>query len=153
MAKKKAKLQIYLFGASLGESIVLQLPNGGWAVIDCFASSPNNPQTNPAHKLLSAQGVSTLEFLCLTHPHEDHFMGMSRLIRDFQVKKFWGFGGLQPPDFDLLKTFFEVDAATDTNADSKEEGPRDIQHFRGDPGQGYFPSSGVSKNTYLSSVD
>jgi len=120
MAKKKAELQIYLFGASLGESIVLKLPNGAWAVIDCFASSPSNPQTNPAHKLLSAQRVSTLEFLCLTHPHVDHFMGMSRLILDFQVKKFWGFGGLQPPDFDLLKTFFTADAATDTNPDSKE---------------------------------
>ena len=112
--------EIYLFGASFGESMVLRLPDGGWAVIDSFASSPKDPRTNPAHRILSAQGVTHLEFLCLTHPHADHFMGMSRLVQDFDVEVFWGFGGLNPPDFDLLKTFFEADASTSGLPDSQE---------------------------------
>ncbi len=120
MATTRAEFQIYLFGASLGESIVLQLPDGAWAVIDCFSSSPSDPRTNPAHNLLSAQGVSGLEFLCLTHPHADHYMGMRCLVRDFRIKTFWGFGGLHPPDFDLLKTFFKAEAATSGLPDSKE---------------------------------
>jgi Metallo-beta-lactamase superfamily len=119
MVTSRARLEIYLFGASSGESIVLRLPGDGWAVIDCFASSPSDPRTNPAHELLSSQGVTALEFLCLTHPHADHFMGMSRLVRDFQVKAFWGFGGLHPPDFDLLKTFFSADASTSKLPDSQ----------------------------------
>ena len=88
-------------------------------MIDCFATSPGDPSTNPAHRLLSSEGVKTLEFLCLTHPHADHFMGMSRLVRDFKPKMFWGFGGLQPPDFDLLKTFFQADAATSGLPDAR----------------------------------
>jgi hypothetical protein len=116
----RVELEIYVLGASIGESIVLHLPDDSWAVMDCFASSPNDPGTNPAHRLLSSRGVRALEFLCLTHPHADHFMGMSRLVRDFQVKIFWGFGGLHPPDFDLLKTFFKADAATSGLPDSQE---------------------------------
>jgi beta-lactamase superfamily II metal-dependent hydrolase len=112
MAKKKADLHLYVFGASVGESIVIRLPDRSWAVIDCYATSPSDPLTSPAHRLLSSRGVETLEFLCLTHPHADHFMGMSRLVSDFTIKHFWGFGGLHPPDFDLLKTFFQADAAT-----------------------------------------
>ena len=120
MATTRVELHVHVFGSSLGESIVLQLPDGSWAVIDCFASSPNDTRTNPAHRLLSSRGVKALEFVCLTHPHADHFMGMSRLVRDFQVKTFWGFGGLHPPDFDLLKTFFKADAATSGLPDSQE---------------------------------
>ena len=41
---------------------------------------------------LNSKGVHSLEFLCLTHPHADHFMGMSCLIRDLQIKAFWAFG-------------------------------------------------------------
>ena len=58
--------------------------------------------------------------LLYTHPHEDHFMGMSRLVRDFDIEAFWGFGGLQPPDFALLKTYFEADAATSGLPDSRD---------------------------------
>jgi hypothetical protein len=120
MATTRVELHVHVFGAALGESIVLQLPDGSWAVIDCFASSPNDPRTNPAHRLLSSRGVRALEFLCLTHPHADHFMGMSRLVRDFHIKAFWGFGGLHPPDFDLLMTFFKADAATSGLPDTQE---------------------------------
>jgi hypothetical protein len=120
MARKKADLHLYLLGASVGESIVLRLPDRSWAVVDCFATSPDDPRTNPTHRLLTSQKVTRLEFLCLTHPHADHFMGMSRLVRDFEIRAFWGFGGLQPPDFDLLRTFLQADAATSGLPDARD---------------------------------
>jgi hypothetical protein len=119
MAKRRVELHIRVFGASSGESIVLQLPDRTWAVVDCFATSPNDTRTNPAYQFLVSQGVQSLEFLCLTHPHADHFMGMGRLIRDLQIKAFWAFGGLLPPDFELLRTFFEGDAQTSRLPDSR----------------------------------
>ena len=30
------QIEIYVFGASVGEGIVLHLPNGVWGVIDCL---------------------------------------------------------------------------------------------------------------------
>jgi len=114
------ELEMHVFGASLGESVVLRLPSGDWAVIDCFAGAPNDSSTNPVHRFLSSMAVKQLEFLCLTHPHEDHFMGMSRLVRDFDIKAFWGFGGLHPPDFELLKNYFKADAATSGLPDSRD---------------------------------
>ena len=134
MATKKAELHLYLFGASSGESIVIQLPDWSWAVIDCFSTSSKDVRTNLAYDLLKSRGVRELAFLCLTHPHADHFSGMSRLVRDFKIRKFWGFGGLQPPDFDLLKTFFQADAATSSNrldADARERSAEISELFDG----------------------
>ncbi len=157
MATKRAELHLYLFGASSGESIVIQLPDRSWAVIDCFATSSKDVRTNPAHDLLKSRGVRELAFLCLTHPHADHFTGMSRLVRDFQIRKFWGFGGLQPPDFDLLKSFFQADAATSSNrldADAREGAAEISELFDGILSQ--VPSTqAVSAKTliYPESVD
>jgi hypothetical protein len=88
------ELVIHAISSGIGESLVLQMPCGGWGVIDCYASSINNPKANPTLRFLQARKVDTLEFLCLTHPHEDHFRGMHDLIDNFSIKEFWRFGGL-----------------------------------------------------------
>jgi hypothetical protein len=83
------RLEIHVFGASQGESIALRLPNGGWGVIDCYASTLADSANNATYRFLVDRGVSELEFLCLTHPHYDHFRGMSRLLESFRVRCFW----------------------------------------------------------------
>jgi hypothetical protein len=110
MASNGAVLRIHLFGAARGESIALEFPDGKWGVVDAFAASPGDPTTNPVHGLLTAKQVDQLEFLRLTHPHEDHFRGMGQLLRDFSVKQFWTFCGLDPMDFRLLRTYFLAEA-------------------------------------------
>lgn len=85
----KAVLEMHVIGAGQGESIVLKLPDGSWGVVDCYASKLDEPAENKAYEFLSAQGVRELEFVCLTHPHEDHFRGMSRLLDEFHVRYFW----------------------------------------------------------------
>jgi hypothetical protein len=104
------ELEIYLFGAAKGETIVLHLPDGSWGVVDCYASSLDRPETNPAYRLLRDHGVRELAFLCLTHPHDDHFSGMSRLVKDFKIHAFWSILPLDPQDFNLLKTYFKAEA-------------------------------------------
>ena len=110
MTSETGLLRIYLYGATRGESIALELPNGKWGVVDCFASSLASPVTNPVYALLKAKNVDQIEFLCLTHPHADHFIGMSHLLRDFTVRQFWTFCGLDPTDFRLLRTYFQAEA-------------------------------------------
>lgn len=83
------RLEIHIFGAAKGESIVLRLPSGEWGVVDCYASSLKDSSTNSTLQFLLDRGVDELAFLCLTHPHDDHFHGMSQLLKRFSVRYFW----------------------------------------------------------------
>lgn len=83
------QLEVHIFGGGEGESIVLKLPNGHWGVVDCFASNLENPETNESLTFLRKRGVASLEFLCMTHPHKDHFRGMSQFLDAFEIKSFW----------------------------------------------------------------
>jgi ribonuclease BN (tRNA processing enzyme) len=83
------RLEVHVFGAGEGESIIVQTPGGEWGVVDCFASSLTDPTTNAAYQFLEGQGVEEIQFLCMTHPHRDHFRGMSQLLDRFKIRSFW----------------------------------------------------------------
>lgn len=104
------KLEIHVFGASKGESIVIKIPGGGWGVVDCFAGSSSKPESNPVLDFLNKKSVKELEFLCLTHPHDDHFKGMSHLLEAFKVNFFWRFGSLSPTHFFQLIEILQIDS-------------------------------------------
>jgi len=84
-------LTIGVFGPGKGEAIVLRLPDGRFAVVDgCREPRPGSPRRNPkgrgdpVRELLgqvekTGQEVS-LAFVCMTHPHDDHYAGLARLI-------------------------------------------------------------------------
>jgi len=105
-----ASLEIHVFGAGKGESIVLRCPGGEWGVVDCYTSLLNDSSSNPTLQFLKDRGVSTLEFLCLTHPHDDHFRGMSQLLEQLHVKHFWRFSGLAGRELQRLALSLKVDA-------------------------------------------
>ena len=105
------RLAIHVFGAGKGESIVLRLPDGRWGVVDCFAGSSADPATNPVLRFLESQKVTELEFLCLTHPHDDHFKGMSHLLEACSVRYFWLFNGLSGKHFLQLVQLLDVEVA------------------------------------------
>jgi beta-lactamase superfamily II metal-dependent hydrolase len=65
------ELSIHVINSGVGESIVVELPNGNWGVIDCYASNLADPSSNHTLNFLRKQEVTSLEFLCLTHPHLD----------------------------------------------------------------------------------
>jgi beta-lactamase superfamily II metal-dependent hydrolase len=82
-------LELHVIGGNKGEAVIIRLPDGGWGVVDCFAASLDDERANPVLQFLRKQIVGELEFLCLTHPHDDHFRGMSRLLQEFRVRCFW----------------------------------------------------------------
>jgi len=82
-------LELHIINAGIGESIIVHLPNDKWGVVDCYASLLDNPDTNPTLQFLLERQVKKLEFLCLTHPHADHYRGMSHLLKCFPIKYFW----------------------------------------------------------------
>jgi hypothetical protein len=110
MTTEATRLAVHVFGAGKGESIVLHLPDGKWGVVDCFAGSSADVGTNPVLQFLREQGVTELEFLCLTHPHDDHYKGMSHLLEAFPVRYFWPFVGLSGKHFLQLVEYLQIEA-------------------------------------------
>ena len=66
-------LEIHIAGNEIGESISLRLPDGKWGVVDVYVPVLATPSSSPMFRLLQARGVSTLEFLCMTHADSDHY--------------------------------------------------------------------------------
>jgi hypothetical protein len=84
-------LELHVFGTGQGESILVRLPDGKWGVVDYFGSRRGDPSSNPAQAYLGSRGVEELEFVCLTHPHDDHYRGMSQLLERFPPRHLWLF--------------------------------------------------------------
>jgi hypothetical protein len=101
-------LELHVLSAGYGESIILHLPDGKWGVVDCYATSVNDPDTNAAIRFLKERRVSELEFLCLTHPHDDHYRGMSQFFDCFaDIRYFWRFAGAT---YEGLRRLAKIDA-------------------------------------------
>ena len=130
MTTEPPLLTVHVLGAGKGESIVLRLPDGRWGVVDCYAGSVADPLTNPTLQFLSEQGATELEFLCLTHPHDDHFRGMSQLLETFPVRYFWHFNGLSGRDFFKLVEYLR-DEAEGTGLATEVESAREFGRIFG----------------------
>lgn len=74
-----------------GESIVFFLKADGKAVyaglVDCYEDA----EENVALTLLKNEKMDSFDFVCWTHPHADHTIGMDRIISEFCDNKtlFW----------------------------------------------------------------
>lgn len=108
-------LEVHVLGAGKGESIVIKLPNGVWGVVDCYASSASDPLSNPTISFLKSKGVEQLEFLCLTHPHDDHFFGMTTLLDQFKPKEFWRACCLSPEHVKILAKYYQIAGIAEGN--------------------------------------
>lgn len=75
-------LELYFFNVGHGDSIAIKFPNDEWGVIDCTLcdgqSEPN------VLRFLKRNNVKHLKFVCVTHPHIDHFLGMERIVEDYR---------------------------------------------------------------------
>lgn len=69
-------IAVHVFGGTMGESIVVEFPDGTCGVIDCHTQSGTNLEKNPVCCFLSQRRIKQLDFVCLTHPHDDHFSGL-----------------------------------------------------------------------------
>lgn len=90
-------LNLVVFGPGKGEAIVVVLPDGMVGVVDgCREPTRDSGKGlgDPVREFLSemehaaaVRGESfELGFVCLTHPHEDHFAGMGHLLRAYRGK-------------------------------------------------------------------
>lgn len=84
-------LGIHILNVRQGDSILIEFPGGSWGVVDCKQEGPGEPS---ALRFLRSKGVRDLAFVCLTHPHADHFSGLPSILDSYagRIGEFWCFG-------------------------------------------------------------
>jgi hypothetical protein len=76
------KLKIIVYDVGLGDCILIHYPNNELALID--SKTTNISENCPALDYIKNNG-NRLKFICLTHPHADHYTGMLSILRNKKI--------------------------------------------------------------------
>lgn len=77
-------LELYFFNVKHGDSIAIHFPNGEWGIMD---SNICDGQVMPnVLEFLIKKNVERLNFICVTHPHRDHFDGIDAIAEYYKEK-------------------------------------------------------------------
>ncbi|WP_437780656.1 MBL fold metallo-hydrolase [Sorangium sp. So ce1097] len=116
-------LSIAVFGPGEGEAIVVRLPDGSVGVVDgCREPEAGaaDGAGDPVRELLGRLAAKTpnandfrLGFVCLTHPHADHYRGLGRLLDAYEgrVNTVWKVTHLTPQHEKALVEWLELTRA------------------------------------------
>lgn len=115
-------IEVHVFGGKKGESIAVRLPGEVWGVVDNYTPNLATPQSNPTLRFLESRNVARLKFVCLTHPHADHYRGMHYLLQRYNPECVWLFGAATHRDlYSKVADVLKVSAAsTDHLGDQSE---------------------------------
>jgi len=82
-------LRAVVVNVGQGDSIVFQLPQIRWGLVDCNVAAWRDHA--PVEDVCRSYGVSQLDILALSHPDADHYLGMPRWIARFResLSEFW----------------------------------------------------------------
>lgn len=78
---------LHIFNVQQGDSLLLEFPGNKFGVIDCkYHESQNTDDDPPALAYLKTRNVDHLEFICLSHPHLDHYHGLWKICQYYSEK-------------------------------------------------------------------
>ncbi len=92
---------VRIFDVGHGDSLLVQSPEGAIGIVDCCKRESDIPVLD----FLIAEQIKHIEFMVLTHPHEDHYRGMLELLEfceknSIVVNKFYELG-MNPKSLNL----------------------------------------------------
>jgi metal-dependent hydrolase (beta-lactamase superfamily II) len=73
-------LTFYILNVLHGLSVVIEYKREGGSFYGVVASNVGAGETPKALVKLRELGATSLSFICLTHPHRDHFSGLYSII-------------------------------------------------------------------------
>jgi len=95
-------LKVSFIDVGQADSELIQLPNGKNVLID----AGNNEDADTITSYLNSQGVSNLDIVIATHPHEDHIGAMDTVINEFDIGQV-----IMPKKDTTTQTYFDLIAA------------------------------------------
>ena len=78
-------LIVHFIDVGQGDSILIQFPEGETLLIDASTRSRGNDVVS----YLKNNGISAIDYLVATHPHEDHIGGLTKVIDEFDIGKIY----------------------------------------------------------------
>lgn len=98
VADVRGELKISYINVGQADSILIQQGNNSMLI-----DAGNNGDSVTVKKYISSQGISKLDYVVGTHPHEDHIGGLDHVINSFQTGKIY-----MPKAISSTKTFKDV---------------------------------------------
>jgi len=92
------QLRVSYIDVGQADSILIQQGNSSMLI-----DAGNNGDSETVKKYISNQGITKLDYVVGTHPHEDHIGGLDYIINSFQVGKIY-----MPKVTNTTKTFQDV---------------------------------------------
>src|SRR5262249_13572515 len=83
-------LDIYFIDVEGGAATLIVTPTGESLLIDC--GNPGARDAERIHKAAQAAGLKSIDHLCITHWHSDHYGGVARLSQLLEIKNFYDHG-------------------------------------------------------------
>ncbi len=88
-ARAGGALHAWFISVGQGDSEFLELPNGKTALIDGGPADPTGAGDPPLARFLAQHGVTSVDYVVLTHPHADHFTGLRYVFSHARVGNFY----------------------------------------------------------------
>lgn len=75
-------VECHVFSCGHGDTVLLCLPHDRWLLVDCHLTKADGTYDR-FFEFLQRHNVNRLEYIVLTHPDIDHFLGMVDVLRHF----------------------------------------------------------------------
>jgi competence protein ComEC len=114
------ELKVYVLDVGQGDSALVRFPGGRSLLIDGGGQRGQSMDVGRyvvAPELLSLS-IRRLDDIVLTHPHHDHYMGLSYVISKFHPRRIW-LNGLDAPEEEAEEWQVFKDAVEKSDAESR----------------------------------